>query len=250
MIQIEGLSKRYGGRLALHPTTLKVQREECLAVIGPSASGKSTLLRLLLGLIEPDTGRVTVSGVPLTARTRRSLRLRMGYLTQGGGLFPHLTAERNVTLVARCLRWDGGRVRRRLEELAELTQLSAELLGRYPAQLSGGQRQRVALMRALMLDPEVLLLDEPLGALDPFIRRQVQRDLKRIFERLRKTVVLITHDMGEAAYLGRRIAFLRDGRLLQVGGLRDLLDAPQDPFVTEFIGAQRQLWGGEAGTAS
>ena len=148
--------------------------------------------------------------------------------------------------MARELHWEPARIRTRLAELAELTRLPIDLLDRYPAQLSGGQRQRVGLMRALMLDPEVLLMDEPLGALDPIIRSQLQADLKEIFQRLRKTVLLVTHDMGEAAYLGDEIALMRDGHILQRGTFRNLLDHPADPFITEFIRAQRPLWSEKA----
>jgi osmoprotectant transport system ATP-binding protein len=147
-----------------------------------------------------------------------------------------------VTLVARELRLDPAAMEGRLKELAELVQLPRDLLHRYPGQLSGGQRQRVGVMRALMLDPEVLLMDEPFGALDPIIRSGLQDDFREIIRRLRKTVVLVTHDMGEAAYLGDEIVLLRDGVVVQRGSASDLLHRPADPFVTEFIRAQRPLW--------
>ena len=239
MIHLEQVSKSYHGRVALESTTLDVPSERRLALVGPSGCGKSTLLRLIVGLIAPDTGTVTVHGERLEAGTRTALRRRMGYVIQDGGLFPHLTAGENVTLMARELRWDGERMAKRLAELAELARLPLDMLGRFPAQLSGGQRQRVGVMRALMLDPEVLLMDEPLGALDPIIRSQLQEDLKAIFQRLRKTVVVVTHDMAEAAYLGDEIILMRDGRIVQRGSLEDLLERPADPFVTQFIRAQR-----------
>lgn len=242
VISLVGVSKKYGAATALAPTDLHVAAHSCLAVIGQSGCGKSTLLRLIVGLISPDAGRVAIGDETLNRENARALRLRMGYVIQDGGLFPHLTAADNVAIVARELGWEPGRRRKRLDELAALTRLPAELLDRYPGQLSGGQRQRVGLMRALMLDPEVLLMDEPLGALDPIIRSQLQADLKEIFQRLRKTVVLVTHDMGEAGYLGDQIALMRDGRILQRGTLRDLLERPADPFVEEFIRAQRPPW--------
>lgn len=246
MITLKDMSKSYGGRTALDRTTLQVEPQRCLALIGPSGCGKSTLLRLVVGLIQPDTGEISIAGTRLAPQTVRPLRLRLGYVIQDGGLFPHLTAAGNVTLMASELGWELARTRARLAELAELTRMPLELLDRYPAQLSGGQRQRVGLMRALMLDPEVLLMDEPLGALDPIIRSQLQADLKEIFQRLAKTVLLVTHDMGEAAYLGDEIALMRGGRILQRGSLTDLLDHPADPFVTEFIRAQRPLWSEKA----
>jgi osmoprotectant transport system ATP-binding protein len=241
-ILLDNVSKRYDGKVALTETTLVVPSRQCLALIGPSGCGKSTLLRLVVGLITADTGRVLISGTPMSPATSRDLRRRLGYVIQDGGLFPHLTAAQNVTLVARHVGWEPPRVKRRLAELAELTRMPADLLERFPQQLSGGQRQRVGLMRALMLDPEVLLMDEPLGALDPIIRSRLQEDLKQIFQQLRKTVLLVTHDMGEAAYLGDEIALMREGVILQRGSLRDLLERPADPFVAEFIRAQRPLW--------
>jgi osmoprotectant transport system ATP-binding protein len=243
-LRLEAVHKSYQGRLALAPTDLEIAADRCLALIGPSGSGKSTLLRLAMGLIQADGGTIRFGDVPLTAASAPALRLRVGYVIQEGGLFPHLTAAENVALKARDLGWAAARVRRRLEELAELTRFPVELWERYPVQLSGGQRQRVGLMRALMLDPEALLMDEPLGALDPMIRSGLQVDLKRIFRRLEKSVLLVTHDMGEAAYLGDEIAIMRDGHILQRGPLRQLLERPADPFVAEFIRAQRPPWPG------
>ena len=243
MIELDQVGKRYDGRAALQPTTLRVPAERCLALIGPSGCGKSTLLRIDVGLIRPDSGTVRVAGTEMKPETARSLWLRIGYVIQDGGLFPHLTAAGNCTLMARQLGWEAERVRKRLTELAELTHLSPDLLDRYPAQLSGGQRQRVGLVRALMLDPEVLLMDEPLGALDPIIRSQLQGDLKQIFQRLRKTVLLVTHDMSEAAFLGDEIALMRDGKVLQHGSAAELVQHPADPFVAEFLQAQRPQWG-------
>ncbi|MBW3623840.1 MAG: ABC transporter ATP-binding protein [Armatimonadetes bacterium] len=242
MIELRNVSKRYGGQLALAPTTLSVPASSTLALIGPSGCGKSTLLRLVIGLIPPDTGQISIGGDALTLENARTLRHKIGYVIQEGGLFPHLTATQNVTIMARQLGWAKETIQSRLAELSELTQLPLELLDRYPAQLSGGQRQRVGLMRALMLDPEVLLMDEPLGALDPMIRSQLQEDLKAIFRRLRRTVLLVTHDMGEAAYLGDEIALMREGEIVQRGTIRDLMNRPADPFVTAFLQAQRPLW--------
>src|SRR5262249_19255042 len=180
--------------------------------------------------------------------TRRPLRLKIGYVIQEGGLFPHLTARSNIALVARDLGWAEARIAGRIDELIELTQLSQALLDRHPGEMSGGQRQRVALVRALMPDPGLLLMDEPLAALDPMIRSGLQRELRRVFERLRKTVVFVTHDMGEAAYIADEIAIMQSGRVLQRGSFEQLMQRPADPFVTEFIRAQRFLHvdGGES----
>ena len=165
----------------------------------------------------------------------------MGYVIQEGGLFPHLTAEGNVTLMARRLGWQTGRISGRVKELCALTQFPEDGLNRFPVELSGGQRQRVSLMRALMLEPKVLLLDEPLGALDPMVRASLQTDLKEIFRRLNQTVVMVTHDLAEAAYLGDRIVVMNAGRIVQIGSIDDLRDRPADGFVTEFVSAQRSL---------
>jgi len=242
MIRLHQVSKSYHGRTILHPTDLEVPEGEVHVLVGQSGCGKSTLLRMIMGLIPPDGGRVEVNGAALDRATVRTLRHSIGYVIQDGGLFPHLTAAANVTLLARELGWDRERLGKRLQELARLVHFPPDGLERYPLQLSGGQRQRVGVMRALMLDPPVLLMDEPLGALDPLIRARLQADLKEIFARLRKCVVFVTHDMGEAAYLGDRISVLQDGRILQTASFEELLRHPADPYVTEFISAQRRDW--------
>ena len=239
MLQLTGVSKIYSGKTVLHPTDLQIPAGETTVLIGPSGCGKSTLLRLMIGLIPPETGSVRFQQQEVNTETVLALRRKMGYVIQEGGLFPHLTAERNVSLMARHLDWEQKRVQTRIQELRELTHLEGDALQRFPAQLSGGQRQRVSLMRALMLDPDLLLLDEPLGSLDPMIRAELQSELREIFRSLGKTVVLVTHDMGEAAYFGNSIVLLREGRVVQQGTLDDLLKSPADPFVTQFIQAQR-----------
>jgi osmoprotectant transport system ATP-binding protein len=235
MFELRGVSKVYGKMEALQPTDLRLAPGRTTVLLGPSGCGKSTLLRLMLGLLRPDTGIVLFDGKPIEPL----LRHRMGYVVQDGGLFPHLTASGNATLMARYLGWDNTRIDERVAQLAELTQFPADGLDRYPVQLSGGQRQRVSLMRALMLDPDVLLLDEPLGALDPIIRHDLQTDLRRIFQTLNKTVVLVTHDLGEAGYFGDHLVLLRAGRIVQQGTLQDLVQHPADSFVSQFINAQR-----------
>jgi osmoprotectant transport system ATP-binding protein len=238
MIAFDAVSKAYDSRTVLQPTTLEVAQAESLALIGTSGCGKSTLLRLGVGLIQPDAGQVRLAGTTLSPANIRQARLRIGYVIQDGGLFPHLTATANVTLVARQEGWEKGRMAGRVEELSHLVQLPSELLARFPAELSGGQRQRVGIMRALMLDPEVLLLDEPMGALDPIVRLGMQQDLKAIFKSLGKTVITVTHDMAEAAFLGDTIALMRAGEIVQRGTLRELTDSPVDAFVSDFLKAQ------------
>jgi osmoprotectant transport system ATP-binding protein len=241
MIELRGVSKAYAGRVVLHPTDLAPVAGRTTVLLGPSGCGKSTLLRLMLGLIRPDTGQVLFDGRPLTPETARDCRRQVGYVVQDGGLFPHLTAAGNATLAARTFGWPAGKMDGRLRDLAALVRLPPDALDRYPGQLSGGQRQRVGLMRALVLDPPVLLLDEPLGALDPLVRADLQADLRRVFRDLNKTVVLVTHDLAEAAYLGDEVALMRDGRVVQRGRLADLARAPAEPFVEQFIQAQRPV---------
>jgi len=243
LIELRGVAKRYGDLAALRPTDLAVARGRTTVLIGPSGCGKSTLIRMMIGLIAPDEGDVWWGGERLGPANVIAIRRRTGYVIQDGGLFPHLTAGDNAALLARHLSWPAARRRARLEELAELVRLPGDVLGRTPGQLSGGQRQRVSLMRALMLDPEALLLDEPLGALDPMVRAELQDDLKGIFAALGKTVVLVTHDLAEAAFFADTVVLLRDGAVVQAGAPADLEARPADPFVTRFIGAQRRTGG-------
>jgi osmoprotectant transport system ATP-binding protein len=248
VLELEGVSKSFGARIALHPLSLRLPADRCAVLVGPSGCGKSTLLRLIAGLSQPDAGVVRVQGVAMGPDSALRLRRRMGYVIQEGGLFPHLTAEQNATLLARELGWDAARAAGRVAELAELLRLPAECLARHPAGLSGGQRQRMSLMRALMLDPDILLLDEPLGALDPLVRSALQLDLREVFRRRRKTVILVTHDMAEAVFLGDEILVLREGRLVQQGAPREILLNPVEDFVRDFLRAQRsllELTGGE-----
>jgi osmoprotectant transport system ATP-binding protein len=237
IIELRDVAKRFGAAAALEPTTLTLGAGVSV-LLGPSGSGKSTLLRLLTGLARPTSGEVRLWGQVVSPQTIGPLRRRLGYVIQEGGLFPHLTAGANVTLAARYFGWDARRIDARLAELSALTRFPADGLTRFPAQLSGGQRQRVGLMRALMLGPELLLLDEPLGALDPMIRADLRADLLAIFRALRQTVVLVTHDLAEAEFFADQVVLLRDGRVVQQGSLRDLVERPADPFVTRFISAQ------------
>jgi osmoprotectant transport system ATP-binding protein len=238
-LELIGARKRFGDAEALRGIDLGVPAGRTTVLIGPSGCGKSTVLRLLVGLLLPDAGAVRVDGVAIDAGNVEAIRRRIGYVIQDGGLFPHLSARDNVTLMARYLGWGTPRIAQRVGELVDLTRFPVEALGRFPAQISGGQRQRVSLMRALMLDPDVILLDEPLAALDPLIRAELQADLRAIFRALGKTVVLVTHDLAEAGYLGDVIVLMRDGAIVQRGTLRDLVTAPADPFVSHFVNAQR-----------
>ena len=241
MFELQGVMKQFAGQVVLHPLDLCFAAGRVTVLLGQSGCGKSTLLRLLVGLIWPDQGTVRFDGVALTPANVRQLRHRIGMMVQDGGLFPHLTGRQNVTLLARHLGWDRDRITRRVAELTELVRLPGDLLDRYPSQLSGGQRQRVALMRTLMLDPPAVLLDEPLGALDPMIRADLQTDLRQIFRQLGKTVVVVTHDLSEAGYLGDELILLHQGRVEQRGTLAELTDNPVSDYVTRFVSAQRPL---------
>jgi osmoprotectant transport system ATP-binding protein len=239
MLELRNLSKRFGEMQALAPTDFVFKKGATTALLGPSGCGKSTLLRIIVGLLEPDTGEVLFGGESMTPANLRDIRRRMGYVIQDGGLFPHLSIGDNLTLMARHLGWDRQRIEAKLAELMKITHLPPASLDRFPTQISGGQRQRVSLMRALFLDPDVVLLDEPMGALDPLIRNELQRDLKSIFNELKKTVIIVTHDIGEAGFLADDIVLLQSGTICQHGSLRDLVERPADEFVTRFINAQR-----------
>jgi osmoprotectant transport system ATP-binding protein len=241
LVQLLAVAKHYAGAPALHPTDLSIERGKTTVLIGPSGCGKSTLLRVIIGLIPPDSGTIDFDASQITPINIKMLRRRIGYVIQEGGLFPHLTARANILLMARHLGKSDEEVRARLLELCELTRFPENLLARYPLELSGGQRQRVSLMRALMLSPELLLLDEPLGALDPLVRASLQKDLKEIFVRLRQTALLVTHDLAEAAYFGDDIVLMNEGRVVQQGSITDLSERPANPFVSEFINAQRSV---------
>lgn len=240
MLRFEGVRKSFRGSEVLHGMDTVFERGVTV-VIGSSGSGKSTILRLLAGLEEPDAGRILVEGEALMPANLLAHRRRLGYVIQEGGLFPHLTAQQNVTLMARYLKRDADWIRTRLDALAVMTHLSAPLLTRYPAELSGGERQRVALMRALMLEPEILLLDEPLGALDPLVRFELMPELAAVFEALGNTVVFVTHDLGEAEYFSDRVVLVHEGRIVQAGAYADLLERPADEFVRDFVRAQRPV---------
>jgi len=238
MIRVDGVEKAFAGKRTLGPVTLDVPAGRRVAIVGPSGCGKSTLLRIVLGLLRPDRGTVTIADTLMSDLTKRALRRKVGYVVQDGGLFPHLTAEGNVTLLARELGWDDRRVASRVDELSAMTGLGRETLSRWPVQLSGGERQRVSIMRALMLDPDVLLLDEPLGALDAITRARLQRELVGIFRAL-KTVILVTHDVPEAALLAEETVVMHDGVLVQRGTIDEMIRAPSSALVADLLGGAR-----------
>lgn len=238
MISAQNITKTYGQKV-LDNVSLKIHSGKTVSLIGPSGCGKSTLLRIIMGLIEADSGEVAINGRVLNSVNKIELRREMGYVIQNGGLFPHLSARENLTLVTSFLSWDQKKESQRIRELAELTNIPESLLNRKPDNLSGGQAQRISLMRALMLNPAVILLDEPLASIDPLVRYEMQNDLRSIFRELNKTVLLVTHDLGEAAFLGDSIALMQEGKIIQQGSIREIIDHPASDFVKQFVTAQR-----------
>jgi osmoprotectant transport system ATP-binding protein len=237
MITLERLSKRYAGATVVDDVSMVVEPHTITTIVGTSGSGKSTLLRMINRLVEPSAGRVLIDGQDTALEAAHLLRRRIGYVIQGSGLFPHRTVAENIATVPRLLGWEAARVGARVEELLALFQLDpAEFAGKYPHQLSGGQQQRVGVARALAAEPQLLLMDEPFGALDPIIRVSAQEELRALQRRLRTTVILVTHDIDEAFRLGDRVAVMSRGRLLQHDRPAVLVTAPADPFVAQLIG--------------
>ncbi|MDO3703703.1 ABC transporter ATP-binding protein [Micromonospora sp. C28SCA-DRY-2] len=243
-ITLEGIRKRYpDGTEAVRELSLEIKAGELVVLIGPSGCGKSTVLRMINRLIEPTGGRILLGDEDVTRADAVRLRRRIGYVIQNVGLFPHQTVSANVATVPRLLGWPRERSRRRVDELLELVGLDPGQFGRrYPHELSGGQRQRVGVARALAADPVVLLMDEPFSAVDPIVRSRLQEEFLRLQAEVRKTIVLVTHDLDEAVRLGDRIAVLsQGGHLEQYDTPAALLGAPATPFVREFVGADRGI---------
>jgi osmoprotectant transport system ATP-binding protein len=196
-------------------------------------------MRILLGVLNADHGSMEMDGVAFDPTHQAEWSRKFGYVPQKGGLFPHLTIFQNITLVARTLNWNKQRLQQRIDVLSPVVSLEKNLLKRYPNELSGGQLQRAAIMRAAFLDPRLLVLDEPLGALDPILRADVQNELRDIFRYLSKSVLLVTHDIEEAEFFGDQFTLLRAGQIVQTGSIDDLSSRPADPFVTKFFNARR-----------
>jgi len=244
VIRFEDVSKRYGsGPAAVDGLSLEIAEGQTCALVGPSGSGKTTTLKMVNRLVEPTSGRVLVDGRDVAATDPVALRRRIGYVIQQVGLFPHLDVAGNVATVPRLLGWARARIRDRVDELLALVGLDPTTYrSRRADELSGGQRQRVGVARALAADPPVLLMDEPFGAVDPVTRLRLQEEFARLQRELRKTVVLVTHDIDEALHLGDRLAVLREGGVLeQEGAPAEVLARPASPFVASFVGAGRML---------
>lgn len=235
MIDVRNLTKRFASHTAVDNVSLRVERGETLVLLGTSGCGKTTTLKMMNRLIEPTTGLITVDGVDVGQQPGPELRRRIGYVIQDGGLFPHYTVAEAIATVPKLLGWEPAVIQERTRELIDKLQLPESLLSRYPAELSGGQRQRVGLARALAAKPPVVLMDEPFGALDPFTRRHVRRELFGLSELLETTVVLVTHDVSEALELADRIALMNKGRIVQIGPPDALRNQPANEFVRDFL---------------
>jgi osmoprotectant transport system ATP-binding protein len=237
-ICFQNVTKSYGKEAALHDLTVAIEDGVTTAVVGPSGSGKSTLLQLINGLVRPSAGTVQVFGQPINYDRLPQLRRLIGYAVQGTGLFPHLTVERNITLLARLEGWSNDRIRTRAQDLMQRVGLPWTFATRYPHQLSGGQQQRVGLCRAMMLQPPLFLLDEPFGALDPVTRNEIQEEFLRLQQSEPSTMVLVTHDLREALRLAQRLIVLDRGRIAQHGTGSVIVNTPANEFVRSFFQMQ------------
>jgi osmoprotectant transport system ATP-binding protein len=238
MIELERVSKRVGASVVVDGLSFQIRRGEFFVVVGTSGAGKSTTLRMINQLVPHSSGSIRVEGKDVREWSLTALRRRMGYVIQSIGLFPHWTVERNVGAVPELLAWPKARIRERAAELLDALGLAPEhFLARYPHQLSIGQQQRVGIARALAADPDVLLMDEPFGALDPLTRDALQVDVARIQRGSRKTVVFVTHDMDEALRLASRIAVMHRGQVVQIGAPIELISKPESEFVRDFLAA-------------
>lgn len=238
MIQCQALSRRYGKHFAVKDINMTVRSGELVALVGPSGCGKSTTLRMLNRLVEPTDGTVLINGQPIAEMSLTELRRKMGYVIQSTGLFPHWNVGRNIATVPTLLKWSPAQIDARVNELMTKLKLTPieQFRHKYPHELSGGQAQRVGVARALAADPDVLLMDEPFGALDPITRQTLQIEIRKIQQQTQKTVLFVTHDMDEALVMADKIAIMKDGELIQFGEPIDLLINPVDAFVREFIG--------------
>ena len=243
-IAFQHVSKRYAGRdqAAVTDLNFEVPSGEICVLIGPSGCGKTTALKMVNRLITMSDGDITIDGKSVSGIATAQLRRGIGYVFQQIGLFPHLTVEDNIGTVPRLLGWPKARIRERALELLQLVGLGAEdNLRRYPGEFSGGQQQRIGVARAMAVDPPIMLMDEPFGAIDPITRDRLQDDFLRLHREVRKTIIFVTHDIDEAIKMGDRIAIMRDGRLVQLDTPDNLLAAPADEFVADFVGADRGL---------
>jgi osmoprotectant transport system ATP-binding protein len=241
MIKLSHVRKHYGAINALDDLSLEVLEGECLVLIGPSGCGKSTLLKTINRLVEPESGEIAINGKPIRDYAPEILRRHIGYCIQGVGLFPHLNVADNIAIVPRLLKWDESKIKSRVDELMMLTGLPQSYQTKRPHQLSGGEAQRVGVCRALAADPDVLLMDEPFGAVDPMTREQIQLAFRDLQRRLKKTVLFVTHDLEEAILLGDRIALMHKGKILELSAPESLGQTSTDATVNAFLGPDYAL---------
>ena len=241
MIRYEKITKSYqSGINAVADFTLSIAQGELLAIIGPSGCGKTTVLKMLNRLVEPTSGRILLNGEDIRTLDPIALRRSMGYVIQQVGLFPHMNILDNIAIVPDILGWPAEKQRERANELLNLIDMNpAEFAHRYPHQLSGGPQQRMGVLRALAADPEVILMDEPFGAVDPLTRAKLQQELKALHTRLKKTILLVTHDIEEAFRLADRVLLMQGGQIVQLGVPAVFLEHPATSFVREYIGSHR-----------
>ncbi|MCD4806807.1 MAG: betaine/proline/choline family ABC transporter ATP-binding protein [Methanococcoides sp.] len=241
-IQLRGVTKKYDDRFAINDVSIDIEGGELVIFIGPSGSGKTTTLRMINRLIEPDSGTILINDQDIMELEPVALRRNIGYVIQNIGLFPHMNIAENIGLVAKLESWDEKKIKDRVEYLLDFVSLPSEMfMDRYPHQLSGGQQQRVGLARALMMDPPLLLMDEPFGALDPILRKQLQEEFYQIREKLGKTIIFVTHDIEEAFKLGDRIAIMDDAKLVQIGTAEELIFHPANEMVASIVDTSKKF---------
>ena len=240
MIKLSDISLSFNKVHILSSICLDLESQKTHVLLGPSGCGKSTLLKIILGIYKPTKGHVFINKTLLTSKNQRQFAQKIGYCVQDGGLFPSLTAKENILLISKLRKHDPIKAQERLTYLRQLVQVEEKVLELFPSLLSGGEKQRVSLMRALMCDPDILLMDEPLGALDPIKRNLLQEELHNIFKKLKKTVIFVTHDIFEASYLSQNVILMSKGTVAQKGSFKSFLTSPSSKFVSRFIQAQRK----------
>ena len=249
MVHFVNVTMAYGSHIVIDKLNLHVEEGQLVVLIGPSGCGKTTTLQLINRLIKPTEGDILVNRQNIKNVDPVELRRKVGYVIQEIGLFPHMTIKQNIEIVPRLLGWDEERKAARTEELIQLVNLDRKYLKRYPSELSGGQQQRIGLLRALAVEPPIILMDEPCGALDPITRESLQNEIVALQKRLKKTIVFVTHDMDEAIKIADRIVLMKDGKIVQAAASKELLSNPANEFVEQFIGRHR-LYSGKADTVA
>ncbi|MDP3447696.1 MAG: betaine/proline/choline family ABC transporter ATP-binding protein [Eubacteriales bacterium] len=242
MIKFENVTKKYGDLTVVDNLTLEVDKGNLVALIGASGCGKTTTLKMVNRIIEPTSGNIFVNEENILRQDPVQLRRGIGYVIQQIGLFPNMTIAENITVVGKLLSWNKAHSRERAEELLHMVEMDPALyMNRYPNELSGGQQQRIGVLRALATDPEIILMDEPFGALDPITREQLQNEFINLQTRLHKTILFVTHDMDEAIKMADSIVLMRDGKIVQAAAAEEMLRNPADDYVASFIGMDRRL---------